>query len=123
MDIATEHREAGTELTEAMFLILVAVADEDRHGYAIMQEVEEETGGRVRLGPGTLYRSIKRLLERGLIVQSDRKPEPDEDERRRYYRITDPGRSAALAEAERLEKLLGLARRRSLAPAGVEERP
>lgn len=102
-----------------MFLILVALAGAERHGYAIMQEMEAETGGAVTLGPGTLYRSIKRLLEGGLIAESDRKPEPDEDERRRYYRITEPGRRAALLEAERLETLLGLARRRSLAPAGA----
>lgn len=100
-----------------MFLILVALAQEDRHGYAIMQEVEDETDGAVRLGPGTLYRSIKRLLDSGLIADSERRPDPDdpeEDERRRYYRVTPDGLRAARAEAERLDRVLGLARRRVL---------
>jgi len=110
------------ELTEPMFLILVSLAGDDRHGYAIMQEVEEETRGAVRLGPGTLYRSIKRLLGDGLIAESDRLPEPDDDERRRYYRITDLGRRAARAEAERLERVLRLAHRRALIPAGETSR-
>lgn len=109
-------------LTEPMFLILVALADDDRHGYRIMREVEEETGGAVRLGPGTLYRSIKRLLDEGLIGESAQRPDPDdpaEDDRRRYYRITAEGERAARAEAERLERVLRLARRRALAPAGT----
>jgi len=105
-----------------MFLILASLAGEESHGYAIMREVEEETGGAVRLGPGTLYRSIKRLLDDGLIVESDRRPDPDDDERRRYYRITDLGRQAARAEAERLESMLRLAHRRALAPAGKTSR-
>jgi len=120
VNISTKHRRPDLELTEAMFLILVAVADEERHGYAVMQEVAEETEGRVRLGPGTLYRSLKRLLDGGLIAEAERRPGPEEDERRRYYRITDAGRSAALDEARRLEAVLSLARRRSLAPAGVD---
>lgn len=112
-------------LTEPMFLILVALAGEPRHGYAIMREVEEETGGAVRLGPGTLYRSIKRLLDDGLIEESDHRPDPDdpddpgEDGRRRYYTITAPGERAARAEAERLDRVLRLARRSALAPVGA----
>jgi DNA-binding PadR family transcriptional regulator len=101
-----------------MFLILASLAGEEHHGYAIMQEVEEETRGAIRLGPGTLYRSIKRLLDEGLIAESERRPDPDDDERRRYYRITGLGRRAAQAEAERLESVLRLAHRRALTPAG-----
>ena len=114
MDIS--NADTPPSLTEPMFLILVTLAGEDRHGYGIMQAVEEETGGAVRLGPGTLYRSIRRLLEESLIAESDRSPGPDEDERRRYYRITAAGRTAAKAEAERLDRVLGLARRRDLVP-------
>ena len=109
-------------LTEPMFLILVALAGEERHGYAIMQEVEGETGGAVRLGPGTLYRSIKRLLDEGLIGESEDRPDPDdphEDGRRRYYRLTAAGERAARAEAERLDRVLRLARRHALAPVGA----
>lgn len=110
-------------LTEPMFLILVALAGEPRHGYAIMREVEEETGGAVRLGPGTLYRSIQRLLDEGLIEEADR-PDPDDpddpgDGRRRYYTITTRGESAARAEADRLDRVLRLARRQALAPAAT----
>ena len=76
-------------LPQAVFQILVALADQDRHGYAIMQDVVARTGGVLRLSPGTLYGSIKRMLEDGLIVEVDDRPSPDEDdERRRYYRIT-----------------------------------
>jgi DNA-binding PadR family transcriptional regulator len=105
-----------------MFLVLVALAGEARHGYAIMREVEEETGGAVRLGPGTLYRSIKRLLDDGLIEESDDPDDPDDparDARRRYYRLTAPGERAARAEAERLDRVLRLARRSALAPGGA----
>jgi DNA-binding PadR family transcriptional regulator len=105
-----------------MFLVLVALAGEARHGYAIMREVEEETGGAVRLGPGTLYRSIKRLLDDGLIEESDDPDDPDDparDARRRYYRLTAPGERAARAEAERLDRVLRLARRSALAPVGA----
>jgi DNA-binding PadR family transcriptional regulator len=108
-----------------MFLVLVALAGEARHGYAIMREVEEETGGAVRLGPGTLYRSIKRLLDDGLIEETNDPPDPDDpddparDARRRYYRITAPGERAARAEAERLDRVLRLARRSALAPVGA----
>ena len=83
-------------LTPAVLNILLAVADEERHGYAIMREVEERTGGQTRLGPGTLYGSIKRMLADGLIEESDERPDPAlDDQRRRYYRITDFGRRVA----------------------------
>ena len=98
-------------LLPAMFQILVALADQDRHGYAIMQDVAARTDGALKLSPGTLYGSIKRMLDEGLIVEVDARPGPDEDdERRRYYRITRVGREAALAEADRLTVLLRQAR-------------
>jgi DNA-binding PadR family transcriptional regulator len=103
-------------LPQAVFQILVALADQDRHGYAIMQDVVARTGGALRLSPGTLYGSIKRMLEDGLIVEVDDRPSPDEDdERRRYYRITQVGRDLAKAEADRLTVLLRQARAVGLA--------
>jgi len=98
-------------LPPAVFHILVSLADGDRHGYAIIQDVSARTGGEVRLGPGTLYRSIQRMIEQDLITESDARPGGDaDDERRRYYRITPLGRAAARAEAERLAGLVRLAR-------------
>lgn len=98
-------------LPAAMFHILVSLAETDRHGYAIIQDVAARTDGEVRLGPGTLYRSIQRMLELDLIAETDVRPAPDaDDERRRYYRITPLGRQAARAEAERLSDLVRLAR-------------
>jgi DNA-binding PadR family transcriptional regulator len=98
-------------LPQAVFQILVALADQDRHGYAIMQDVAVRTGGSLKLSPGTLYGSIKRMLEDGLIVEVDARPSRnDDDERRRYYRITQFGRSIAQAEADRLTVLLRQAR-------------
>ena len=103
-------------LPQAVFQILVALADQDRHGYAIMQDVVARTGGALRLSPGTLYGSIKRMLEDGLIVEVDDRPSPEEDdERRRYYRITQFGRDLAKAEADRLTVLLRQARAVGLA--------
>lgn len=104
-------------LAPASFHILVSLADSDRHGYAIIQDIVERTAGGVRLGAGTLYRTIQRLLEDGLIVEAEERPDPDEDdERRRYYRITSFGRAVARAEAERLGELVRLARDRGLVP-------
>jgi DNA-binding PadR family transcriptional regulator len=100
-------------LTPAVFHILLALADGERHGYAIMQEVETRTRREVRLGPGTLYGSIKRMLADRLIEESEERPDPD-DERRRYYRLTSFGRLVAIAEAERLENLVGAARAKKL---------
>jgi DNA-binding PadR family transcriptional regulator len=104
-------------LPAATFHILVALAEEDRHGYAIMQDVAARTSGTVKLSAGTLYRSVQRMLEQGLIteVRSRRAPEVD-DERRRYYRITAFGRNVARAEARRLAQMLDLARASGFAP-------
>src|SRR5262245_32723734 len=98
-------------LPTAAFHILLALADQDLHGYEIMRQVAEQTGGRTRLGPGTLYGSIRTLLHEGLIeeIEPRRKEEPGE-ERRRYYRLTSGGRKLARAEADRLADLLRLAR-------------
>jgi DNA-binding PadR family transcriptional regulator len=97
-------------LPVAVFHILVALADEERHGYAIMQDVAERTGGRLKLSAGTLYGAIKRMLEDGLIEETAERPDAeDHDERRRYYRVTSFGREAAMAEAERLSQLVSRA--------------
>ena len=102
-------------LTPAALNILLALADGERHGYGIMREVEGRTGGEVRLGPGTLYGSIKRMLADGLIEESDERPDPEmDDQRRRYYRITNLGRRVAGAEAERLAELVSTAREKKL---------
>jgi DNA-binding PadR family transcriptional regulator len=95
--------------------VLLALADEERHGYAIMQEAAERTGGALRLDPGTLYRALGRMRKAGLVAESARRPDPAaDDERRRYYRITALGRRAARAEMERLEDLVRAARRSRL---------
>jgi DNA-binding PadR family transcriptional regulator len=102
-------------LTPAVFHILLALADAERHGYAIIKEVEANTEGRVRLGPGTLYGSIKRMLVEGLIEESDERPDPGlDDERRRYYRLTEFGRRVAEAEAGRLQQMVAAARGKRL---------
>lgn len=103
-------------LSEAVFQILLALADEERHGYGIIQEVDERTDGRVRLGPGTLYGAIKRLREQGLIEEAEGVEEADGDERRRYYRLTPFGREVAVLEARRLERLIEAARGKRLLP-------
>jgi DNA-binding PadR family transcriptional regulator len=100
-------------LTPAMFHILLALADREQHGYGIMQEVASR--GSMRLGPGTLYGSIKRMLAGGLIEESEERPDPEmDDERRRYYRLTDFGQRVVSAEVDRLAKLVRIARSKSL---------
>ena len=119
--MGSEVRDPGDllPLTPAVLHILLALADEERHGYGIMKEVEGRTGGEVRLGPGTLYGSIKRMLANGLIEESDERPDPGwDDQRRRYYRITDFGRRVAGAEAERLQGLIDAARAKKLLRTG-----
>jgi DNA-binding PadR family transcriptional regulator len=104
-------------LPPATFHILVALSDGERHGYAIMQEVAARTGGDVHLTAATLYRSIQRMLEQRLIVETKDRPAPEfDDERRRYYRVTPFGREVAKAEARRLAQMLTLARAKGLAP-------
>jgi DNA-binding PadR family transcriptional regulator len=104
-------------LPTATFHILMAVATEDRHGYAIIHDIEERTGGALRLSAGTLYRSIQRMLEQGLLVETNDRPEPElDDERRRYYRITPFGTLVAKAEARRLSELVRMARASGFAP-------
>lgn len=106
-----------TPLPPATFHILMSLADEERHGYAIIQDVEERTEGELRLSAGTLYRSIQRMLEQGLIVESRRRPARAlDDERRRYYRITPLGLTTARAEMRRLTQLVRLGRARGLTP-------
>lgn len=98
-------------LTVPVFYALLALADADRHGYAIITEVEERTGGDVRLRTGTLYTAIRRMLDQGLIEETHERPDPEvDDERRRYYRITDTGRAVLAAESTRLEQMVSLAR-------------
>lgn len=104
-------------LPVATFHILLALADDDRHGYGILQEVEARTGGDLRLSAGTLYRSIQRMLEQGLLIETRTRPPADEDdERRRYYRITPLGTAVARAEARRLSQLVRMARAAGFAP-------
>ena len=112
-----EEVEDLLPLPEATFHILMAVAEDDRHGYAIIQEVATRTDGMLKLSPGTLYRSIQRMLEQGLIQETAERPAPElDDERRRYYRITSFGRAVAKAEARRLAQLVKLARESGFVP-------
>ena len=109
--------EALLPLPLATFHILLALSDDDRHGYAILQEVERRTGGELRLSAGTLYRSIQRMLEQGLLAERCERPAPEQDdERRRYYRITPLGSATARAEAARRNALVRMARAKGLAP-------
>ncbi len=104
-------------LPPATFHILLALAEEDRHGYAIIQDVSARTDGELKLSPGTLYRSIQRMQEQGLIVEPRERPAPaDDDDRRRYYRITPFGNAVAKAEARRLTQLVKMARAKGFAP-------
>jgi len=115
--LATPQNNPDTHepLTPAMFHVLLALAGDDLHGYAILKEVELRTGGKVKLSTGTLYGIIKRLLADGLIVERRARPtDANDDERRRYYRLTPQGREVAAAEAERMDEVLSIARARNL---------
>jgi DNA-binding PadR family transcriptional regulator len=101
-------------LSPAVFHLLLALADEERHGYAIMRDIEERTGGLVKVGPGMLYGSIKWLLDERLIEEAPRRAPTKEDERRKYYRLTGDGLALVKAEASRLEAAVGLARARNV---------
>ena len=106
------HPAPGAPLPPAVFHLLLALRDGEQHGYALMQRVAALTDGAVRMGPGTLYGAIKRMLAEGLIEESDERPDPAiDDQRRRYYRVTAAGDRACAAEVARLETLLRNARR------------
>jgi DNA-binding PadR family transcriptional regulator len=114
---AEDDAESFLPLPTAVFHVLVALADQDRHGYAIMQDVAERTAGKVRLSAGTLYSAVRRMLEQGLIDELRESPDPaSADERRRYYTLTPFGRAVALAEARRVSDLLSQARAAGLIP-------
>ena len=114
-DIAGGPRPS-VPLNPSEFHILLALADAPRHGYGIMQEVQKRSEGKVRLGPGTLYGAIKRMLAAGLIEESDQRPasEPDDQRRRAYYRVTRLGRKVATEEAQRLAALVQVAQAKRL---------
>src|SRR3984893_1965903 len=115
MQPAKNEPQAILPLTPAVFHILLALADGERHGYSIMQEIAAHTEGKMRIGPTTLYRSIKHMLLDGLIVEADERLDPAlDDERRRYYKLTGFGQQVALAETQRLEQALRVARSRPL---------
>ena len=117
MDGENQTPDSLLPLPPATFHILMALADDDRHGYAIIQEIEARTGGELRLSAGTLYRSIQRMIEQDLIVEIHERPAPEfDDERRRYYRITKFGEAVARAEARRLQHLVRLARASGFVP-------
>lgn len=106
-----------TPLTPAVFHILLALSTGERHGYGIMKQVEEDSGGKVKMGPGTLYGSLKRMLDAGLVKESDRRIDPEmDDERRIYYQITGLGAKTLAAELERFDSLVSLAQERKLYP-------
>jgi len=117
--MATPHDDvrALLPLPPATFHIMVALSGDDLHGYAIIQDVAARTGGALKLSAGTLYRSIARMVEQGLITETTRRRTAEDDERRRYYRITPFGRAVARAEMRRLTDLVRLARASGLTPA------
>ena len=105
-----------------MFHILLALADQERHGYGIMLEVERNTDGELKMGPGTLYGTIKRMREANLIEESDTRPDPElDDERRRYYRLTPYGRSVLRAETARLQRLVQVAQAKQVPDSGPNQ--
>jgi DNA-binding PadR family transcriptional regulator len=109
--------ESFLPLPSSTFYILMAVADGERHGYAIIQDIAARTGGQVKLSAGTLYRSIQRMQEQGLITESKRRPSPEfDDERRRYYEITPLGSKVARAELRRLTDLIKMAKATGFVP-------
>lgn len=106
-----------TPLTPLSLHVLLALADEDRHGYAIIKEIGQQTQGKLQPGTGALYTSIQRLVEERLIEVSHRRPDPaDDDARRRYYRLTTQGRAALAAETARLAEVVAVARKKKVVP-------
>lgn len=115
MNNAKREPEAMLPLTPAVFHILLALTDGERHGYGIMQEIVQRTDGTFRMGPGTLYGTIKRMLADGLIEKAGERPDATlDDERRRYYRLTSFGQRVARAEAQRLAQLVTVAKLKHL---------
>ena len=114
--MARAVHESQLPLTPPVFHIMLALAEGERHGYAIMQEVARETDGALQLGPGTLYGCLKRMLASGLVEESDERPSEADDERRRYYRLTDLGERVVRAEAERLARAVAAAHAKHLVP-------
>lgn len=110
------HAEQMLPLTPLSFHILLALADADRHGYGIIKEVRERTNGEMNPGAGTLYAAVQRMLDEGLIAETDERPAVGDDERRRYYRLTETGRQVARAEALRLARLIRIAADKKLIP-------
>ena len=108
----------NTPLTPAVLHILLALSSEERHGYGIMKQVESESHGKVKMGPGTLYGSLGRMMESGLIRESDKKVDPEmDDERRVYYKITELGKTTLAAELERYREVVAVAKKKQLAPS------
>ena len=104
-------------LTPAVLHILLALSTRERHGYGIMKQVESDSQGKVNMGPGTLYGSLGRMIDAGLIRESDKKIDPSmDDERRVYYRITGHGRKALAAELERYREVVAVAKSRTVSP-------
>ncbi len=115
----THPFEEFLPLTPAVFHILLALVDGEKHGYAIMQEVEANSHEQVKMGPGTLYGSIKRMLAAGLIAESEDRPDPElDDQRRRYYRLTGRGEGVLRAETQRLAALVSRARAKQVLTIG-----
>ncbi len=111
------RNKKNTPLTPAVLYILLALSTQERHGYGIMKQVEADSHGKVKMGPGTLYGSLSRMLDAGLIAESDRKIDPDMDDARRiYYKITELGERTLAAELERYREVVDLANRRRLSP-------
>lgn len=110
MTVSEQEIDAHLPLTPLSFQILLALVDEERHGYGIMKEIESHTGGRMSPATGPLYLAAQRLLDTGLIAESAKRPAPELDDRRRkYYKLTPLGRRVAAAEAERMAYLVGVA--------------
>ena len=111
------NQDSLTPLTPAVLYILLALSTEERHGYGIMKQVQRDSKGKVKMGPGTLYGSLKRMLEAGLVKEGDKRTDPEmNDERRIYYKITSLGNKALAEELERYRHLVGLAEERKLFP-------
>ena len=118
--LSVPRRKQGAPLTPAVLHILLALSDEERHGYAIMKEVEADSGEKVKMGPGTLYGSIGRMIEAGLVRESKKKRDPEMDDARRvYYRITAAGQKALAAELQRYREVVAVAKNKRLMPSSV----